>query len=218
MNDKLNGVTRVLVADSQPLARRGLAALLATCEDIELVGLEEDGAHALGAALRLKPHVLITELELSSMSGTALAGQVMRAEPNIRTMVLTGNGDRDAVFEALRVGVYAYVLKSCTDEALVQAIRLVRSGKRLLAPGLVDMVMQQFQVIAQRQVRNDYHLSDADVTLLRLLARGATGEQLAREMHWSDRTVKRRIDEIIVKMEAKNRLEMIAIAVRRGLV
>lgn len=209
---------RVVLADPQPLVRRGFRSLLGTTPDIELVAEVGDGASAQNAVLRLHPDILITELKLPCLARLDLVRHLARQAPQTKTIILTGYHQDDLIFEALREGVYAYLLKDADDSSLLEALRLVAQGKRLLSPALVDTVLHQFQFLAQAQVRNAYNLTSHDLTLLRLLSQGVSSAQIAVEMHWSERTVKRRMDEIMSKLSAENRTHMVAEAVRRGLV
>jgi len=101
---------------------------------------------------------------------------------------------------------------------VVETIRLVHQGKRLLSPSLVDKVLQQFQILAKAQARHESGLSEQELRVLELIAQGATNREISEETYWSERTVKRKVEEIMGKLGARNRAHTVAEAIKRGLI
>lgn len=209
---------RILIADDHAMVRRGLRSLLSAYPDLEIVGEAEQGAAALRMTLELKPDIVLLDILMPGPDGVEVAQQIHREFPDCRVMILTAYENQEYVVRALRAGAYAYLLKSAADENLVESIRLVHQGKHLLSPELIDQVMREFQVLAQGVAVAESGLSQEDLAVLGLIARGATNEEIAQEMFWSERTVKRKVEEITGKLEARNRAQAVAEAIKRGLI
>ena len=209
---------RVLIVDDHPMVRRGLKSLLSSYPDISVVGEAGDGAAALRAASELAPQVVLLDIQLPGLDGVEVAYQLRHANPKVRIIALTAFENEEYVVKAMRAGAYAYLLKNTSDETVVEAIRLVDQGKRTLSPTLMDGVLRQFQAMAQSRARADADLSEPEIQVLSMIAKGATNEEIAQTTHWSERTVKREIEEILLKLDARNRAQAVAEAIRRGLI
>ncbi len=209
---------RVLIVDDHPMVRRGLSSLLSAYPDIEVVGEAENGTAALQAVADLAPHVVLLDIQMFGLDGIQVASSMLRTAPQIKIIILTAYDNEEYILGAFRAGAYAYLLKSSSDETVVETIRLVQQGQRLLSPSLMDQVLRQLHIIAQAQARREHELSEDEVQVLASIAGGATNEDIARETHWSERTVKRKIEEIETKLGARNRTQAVAIAIREGLI
>lgn len=209
---------RVLIVDDHPTVRRGLKSLLSSYPDIEVVGEAADGPSALRAAADLSPEIILLDIQLPGLDGIGVAKQLQHAASQAKVIALTAYEDEQYLFSALRAGAYAYLLKSTSDEILVNTIRAVKKGERLLSPSLMDQVLQQFQVLAQDHDRQESGLSEEELKILQLIAQGATNEEIAKQMYWSERTAKRKVEEIIARLNAKNRAQAVAEAIRKGLI
>lgn len=209
---------RVLVVDDHPRVRRGLRSLLSTCPEIEVVAEAENGAAALQAAGEVSPDVVLLDIKLPGPDGVELAYQIQRKAPKARIIILTAYDHSEYVSGALRAGVDAYLLKSTSDDKLITTIRSVHQGKRLLSQSLVDGVLREFETLARAEARHRSGLSSQELETLKLISRGATTAEIAKEMYWSTRTAKRKIREIKDKLGARNRAQAVAEAIRRGLV
>ncbi len=211
-------IIRVLIVDDHPMVRRGLKSLLSSYPDIAVVGEAEDGAAALRAAINLVPEVVLLDIQLPGLDGVEVAYQLRHTNPDIRIIAVTAFENEEYVVKAMQAGAYAYLLKSTSDETVIEAIRLVHQGKRTLSPALMDGVLRQFQALAQGHARSESDLSEQDIQVLSLIAQGATNEEIAQTTHWSERTVKREIEKIMSNLGARNRAQVVAEAIRRGLI
>jgi DNA-binding NarL/FixJ family response regulator len=209
---------RVLIVDDHPMVRRGLRSLLSSYPDIEVVGEAEDGTAALQAVTELAPHVILLDVQMFGVDGIEIASRILRNAPQVRIIILTAYDNEEYILGAFRAGVYAYLLKNSSDETVVETIRLVQQGRRLLSPSLMDQVLRQLHLLAQAQASHEHKLSQDEVHVLARIANGATNEEIARETHWSERTVKRKIEEIMVRLGARNRAQAVAIAIKEGLI
>ena len=208
---------RVLIVDDHPMVRRGLKSLLSSYADIQVVGEAVDGASAIKSFEQVVPDVVLLDIQMPGPDGVAIAQRLRHVMPNAKIIALTAFENEEYILSAIQAGVYAYLLKSTSDETVVDAIRQVSQGKRLLSPTLIDPVLKHFQHLSQNQVRQDSGLSEQDLKILRLVSQGATNEEIAKDTHWSERTVKREIEQIMAKLSARNRTQAVAEAIKRGL-
>ena len=211
-------VIRVLIVDDHPIVRRGLWSLLSSYPDIEVVGEAQEATGALQAVKELAPHVILLDIQMAGVDGIEITSRILRASPMTKIIILTAYDNEEYVLGAFRAGAYAYLLKNSLDETVVETIRLVHQGRRLLSPALMDQVLRQFHVLAQTQASHAHEMSADDIRVLALIANGATNEEIARETHWSESTVKRKIEEIAATLGARNRAQAVAIGIREGLI
>jgi DNA-binding NarL/FixJ family response regulator len=181
-----------------------------------VVGEAPDGAAALQAAATLTPDVILLDLGLPGPDGVEVAHQLRGQAQEAKIIVLTASQSDEYLLGALRAGVHAYLLKSTSDETVVETIRQVHRGKHVLSPALMDTVLQQFETMAKAHARHQSGLSEEDLGILKLIARGATTKEIAEHMYWSERTVKRRVEEIMARLGAKSRAEAVAQAIKSG--
>jgi DNA-binding NarL/FixJ family response regulator len=219
MVENLNStVIRVLIVDDHPIVRRGLQSLLSSYPDIQVVGEAEDGTSAFAAVKELTPDVILLDIQMAGLDGIELTSRILQSTPQIKIIILTAYNNEEYVLGAFRAGAYAYLLKNSLNETVVETIRLVHQGRRLLSPSLMDQVLRQLHILAQAQASHERQLSSDDIRVLALIANGATNEEIAREVHWSESTVKRRIEEIMATLGARNRAQAVSIATKEGLI
>ena len=209
---------RVLIVDDHATLRRGLRSLLLPHNDMEVVGEAAEGTAAVQAAMEFSPDVILLDIKMLGLDGIEIASQLASKAPNSKIIILTAYDSDEYILRAFQAGAQAYLLKSGVDETVVDAIRQVHSGRRLFSPGLMDQVLRQFQTLAQSSPANGPGVSDEELSVLRLIAEGATNEEIAKEKYWSARTAKRKVEEIVAKLGAKNRAQAAADAVRKGLI
>jgi len=200
------------------MIRRGLCSLLSSYPDIAVVGEAENGAAALQAVADLSPHVILLDIQMFGADGIEIASRILRSAPEVKIIILTAYDNEEYILGAFRAGAYAYLLKNSMDETVVETIRLVQQGRRLLSPSLMDQVLRQFHILAQAHASCEHKLSQDEVHVLARIANGATNEEIAKEIHWSERTVGRKIEEIAAKLGARNRTQAVAMAIREGLI
>jgi DNA-binding NarL/FixJ family response regulator len=209
---------RVLIVDDHPMVRRGLRNFLSSAPDINVVGEAEDGATALRGAMELAPDVILLDIQLTGPDGIAVASRLCKEVPAARIIILTAYANEEYFEGALRAGAYAYLLKNSSGETIVAAIRQVNQGKRLLSPELLDRALQQLQDLAQIKVKYQSGLLEEEIRVLALIAQGATNDEIAQAMYWGERTVRRKVDEIIAKLGVRNRAQAVAAAIKMGLI
>lgn len=214
----MNKPIRVLIVDDHPMVRCGLHSLLSSFKDIQVVGEADDAATVLRAAATLSPEVILLDIQMRGPDGVAVASQLHKQAPDAKIIMLTAYDNDEYVEGALRAGAHGYLLKSSPASIVVEAIRQVHQGKHMLSPHLMDRVLEQFEELAKVKAKYQSGLSEEELKLLALIAEGATNETIADDMHWAQRTVRRKVDMIILKMGVKNRAQAVADAVKKGLI
>jgi DNA-binding NarL/FixJ family response regulator len=211
-------IIKILIVDDHPTVRRGLHSLLSSHPDIQIVGEAEDGAAALRLAETLAPDIVLLDIQMPGLDGIGVANQLRRIAPDARIIALTAFEDENYVASALRAGAYAYLLKNTTDESIVDTVRRVHRGERLLSPSLMSGVLREFEGLAQARAVQESGLTDDELKVLALIAKGETNEEVAQKLYLSERTVMRKVEEILSKMRVKNRTQAVAEAIKRGLI
>ena len=211
-------VIRVLLVDDHAVVRRGLRHLLAACADIKVVGEEADGAAALRAAESLTPDVILLDIRMPGLSGYEVAPQLRRRAPQAKIIMLTTYDDDEYLARSIGGGAHAYLLKTASDETVPDAIRAAQRGERFVTPSLVPKVLGQFELLSKARSRLDIGLSDADIQILNFIAEGVTNKGIAVRLFVSERTVKRRVQDVTRKLGGKTRAQAIVEATRRGII
>jgi DNA-binding NarL/FixJ family response regulator len=209
--------TRVLVVDDHLVVRQGLRSLLSQYPDIEVVGEADGGPAALKLITDLQPDVVLLDIRMAGPSGLEVAGQLRRSGAGARIIILTSHDDEAYLMEAAQAGVHGYLLKSTSAELLAEAIRAVHAGEHRLSPALMSTALEQLETLSRAHAQAESGLSDQELQLLHLLAEGAGTQDMARAMYLSERTVKRKIQDILAKLGAASRAHAVAEAFKRGL-
>jgi DNA-binding NarL/FixJ family response regulator len=195
----------ILIVDDHPMVRRGLKSLLSSYPDFQIVGEADNGATALALTEQLAPDIVLLDIQMPELDGVQVAHRLRSVAPQAKIVALTAFDNEEYVVSAMQAGVYAYLLKSHSDDTIADTIRRVHAGERLLQSARVAPVAEPVDDLAQPNLQNETGLTRQDLLVLKLIARGATNEEIAHETHWSDRTVKREIEQIMTKLGARNR-------------
>ena len=216
--------TRVLLVDDQPLLRTGFRMILSAEPDLAVVGEAGDGATAVELARRLKPDVVLMDIRMPVMDGIqatrALAGPGV--EDPIKVLMLTTFGLDEYVVESLRAGASGFLLKDAPPEDLVEAIRIVAAGEALLAPSvtrrLLDRVASRLPPANENAIPALAELTDREMEVLKLLARGLSNAEIAEKLVVSETTVKTHVSRVLAKLELRDRVQAVILAYETGLV
>ncbi len=231
--EKQQAPVRVLVADDQRLMRDGIASLLSLQEGIEIVGTAADGQEALERALALQPDVILMDVRMPVMDGVAATAQIHRQLPTCRILMLTTFDDEEYIVDALRVGASGYLLKDIPAPDLAKAVQAVHKGIYQLDPNVASKVVTS---LARLQVTENHpltvestnsayadttlrppDLTNREVEVLRLIARGATNREVAQQLVISEGTVKNHISNILGRLGLRDRTQAAIYAREHGL-
>ncbi len=209
---------RLLVADDHAIVRQGILSLLSSYEDIEVVGESESAAAALSDVERLRPDVVLLDIRMPGPTGIDVAQRLRRSHPETKVLILTAHDDDEYLMDALRAGVHGYLLKNTAHEVLASAVRAVHAGQKLLTSEQVNKVLEQFEVLAWKQAREESELTGMELKILERLASGDTYDTMCEHLYLSEPTIKRKVQGILTKMGVHSRTQAVAEAIRRGLI
>jgi DNA-binding NarL/FixJ family response regulator len=210
--------TRILLADDHAVVRRGLRLVLESEPDLEVVAEVGDGAEALERALDEDVDLAILDVTMPRMTGLHAASELHRRRPELRVLILSMHDNEQYLFEALKAGASGYVLKSVADRDLVEACRATMRGEPFLYPGAINALIKDFLARARAGEDVSDPLSPRETEIVKLIAEGHTGREIAEALVISEKTVERHRSNILEKLGMRDRVELTRYAIRRGLI
>jgi DNA-binding NarL/FixJ family response regulator len=209
---------RVLVADDRSMVRAGFRMLLAGEQDIEVVAEASNGLEAIDKTARFHPTVVLMDIRMPELDGLQATRRILADDGGARILILTTFDLDEYVYEALRAGASGFVLKDDPPEQLLTAIRTVAGGDALLSPAITKRVIEQFTRIPHpRPPRQLEDLTERELDVFRLIARGLSNAEIGRELYISDTTVKTHITHILQKLNVRDRVQAVVLAYETGL-
>ena len=203
----MNPPIRVFLADDHPALRAGLAAILKSQPDLSVVGEAASGREILASPVGAD--VYLVDLRMPDGDGLAVIRELLRRDPTNKVLVLTTFDNEEDVFRALEAGARGYLLKDTTSEELVESLRRVHAGERVLPQAIASR-------LADRLVRPT--LSPRELDVLRLVAKGRTNKELAAAMFISEETVKTHMKALFLKLGVHDRAEAVSVSLKRGII
>jgi DNA-binding NarL/FixJ family response regulator len=218
---------RIGLIDDQAMVRVGLKMILEAEGDISVVCEAADGADAVRMVAEHSPDVILMDVRMPGTDGLAATKQVIEASPEARIVILTTFDDDEYLYGALRAGASGFLLKSADGDTLANAVRVVAAGEALLAPEVTRRVIQKFASAPEPDAGVTPHepsaeaigdLSDREVEVLQLLARGLSNQEIASELFVSNTTVKTHVSHILTKLGVRDRVQAVVEAYDSGIV
>jgi two-component system, NarL family, response regulator LiaR len=204
----------VLIADDHPVVRQGLRTFLELLDDIEIAGEAGNGAEAVALTERLVPDVVLMDLVMPDVDGIEATRRIRDLSPTTKVIVLTSFAEDDKIFPSIQAGAAGYLLKDAEPQELAEGIRSVHRGEGLLHPRIAARVMRELEEPkADQQL-----LTDRELDVLRLLAKGLSNKRIALELVVSEKTVKTHVSNILAKLHLADRTQAALYAVRERLV
>jgi len=208
---------RILIADDHPVVREGLFAMLSRESDFEVVGEARDGVEAVNKAKELSPEVVLMDLRMPELDGVEAMNQIKSAKPDTKFIILTTYSDDDYIFRGIEAGARGYLLKDAPREELFKAIRAVHRGESLIQPVVASKVLDRLTELSRRAPSGE-ELSERELEVLRLMAKGAANKEIGVELSIAQSTVKTHISTIFQKLGVNDRTEAVTQALKKGII
>lgn len=208
---------RILIADDHPVVREGLFAMLSRESDFEVVGEARDGVEAVSKAKELNPEVVLMDLRMPELDGVEAMNQIKSAKPDTKFIILTTYSDDDYIFRGIEAGARGYLLKDAPREELFKAIRAVHRGESLIQPVVASKVLDRLTELSRRAPSGE-ELSERELEVLRLMAKGAANKEIGAELSIAQSTVKTHISTIFQKLGVSDRTEAVTEALKKGII
>ncbi len=204
---------RVLVADDQSMVRAGFRMLLSVEPDIEVVAEANNGLEAIDKVARFRPDIVLMDIRMPELDGLEATRRILASDNAARILILTTFALDEYVYEALRAGASGFVLKDDPPDQLLTAIRIVARGEALLSPAITKRVIEKFtQISHPKPPRELADLTDRELDVLQLIARGLSNVEIGQELYISDATVKTHITHILQKLNLRDRVQAVVLA------
>jgi DNA-binding NarL/FixJ family response regulator len=215
-------VISVLIADDQPLVRTGLAAVLNSESDIDVIGEAGNGREALAQTQALQPDVVVMDIRMPELDGIGAAREFATYGLKARILILTTFDLDEYVYEALRAGASGFLLKDADGSDLVHAVRTVARGDQIVAPALTRRLIEQFTLNPPRRLAREHaavrQLTDRELQVLLALTSGKSNAELAQTLYLSEATIKTHLTRILAKLDLRDRVQLVVFAYENGLV
>ncbi len=209
----------MLVVDDQELFRRGLIMLLSGDTDIEVVGEAADGITATDLAVTTAPDVILLDVRMPRRTGVEACRAIKEAVPSAKIIMLTVSDEEADLYESVKNGASGYLLKDSSIEEVAQAVRVVNEGQSLISPSMAVKLIDEFKQMSkpEREQGPALRLTERELEVLRLVAKGLNNREVAKELFISENTVKNHVRNILEKLQLHSRMEAVMYAMREKL-
>ena len=212
---------RVMICDDHALFRRGLIMVLESEEGMDVVGEAEDGEEAIKKAEELAPDVVLMDVRMPNVSGIEATRRISEVDPTAKILMLTVSDEEDDLYDAIKAGATGYLLKEISIEEVATAIRAVAQGQSLISPSMASKLLNEFATMVKRADEKQQvptpRLTEREMEVLKLVAKGHNNRDIAKELYISENTVKNHIRNILEKLHLHSRMEAVVYAVREKL-
>ena len=211
-----DNVITVIIVDDHAILRRGLISLLDVTKGIKVIGEASNGDEAIQLAKSLRPDIILMDLVMPEKDGIEAIKAIKKNNPDARILVLTSFSDDEKVFPAIKAGAMGYLLKDCSTQELIKAINDINQGQSSLHPTIARKLMSEINQPSELKP-TDEPLSEREVEVLKLVARGFSNKQVAQMLTVSDGTVRIHVSNILNKLHLASRTQATLYALREGL-
>jgi DNA-binding NarL/FixJ family response regulator len=210
---------KVLIVDDHTVVRDGLSTMLGRQEDFAVVGDAKNGLEAVKKAADAKPDVVLMDLRMPEMNGVEAMREIRAKDQNVKFIVLTTYDSDEYIFDAIEAGAKGYLLKDASRDELFNAIRAINNGESLIEPRVATRVLDRLaQLSRQESVPHGETLSDREIEVLQLMAKGSANKQIAASLSISESTVKTHVANIFQKLDVNHRTEAVTQALQKGII
>jgi DNA-binding NarL/FixJ family response regulator len=214
-------MVRVLICDDQTVVREGLAAIVSTDPEIEVVGLASQGRQALELVPEARPDVVLMDLKMPVMNGVEATQRLGSQFPSVRVLILTTYADEEWVLDAVRAGAAGYLLKDTRRDDLLAAIKGTAQGKSFVDPGVAGKLMRQVAAAPAPATPDESQfeaLTERELEVLKLLVQGHSNPEIAKRLYLAPGTVRNYVSVVLQKLGVSDRTQAAVVALQRGLV
>jgi two-component system, NarL family, response regulator LiaR len=210
---------RVMIVDDHDIVRQGLAMFLSGFEDLELVGQASTGADAIRICGEYQPHVILMDIMMPDTDGITLTRLIRERYPNVQVVMLTSSNEEYLVQGALQAGAIGYMLKNISVLTMAETIRAAYAGKPTLAPEVTQTLINlSLHSRSSQPQQPSYNLTERERTILGLMVKGLSNQEIADQIFVSRATVKVYVSTILSKLGVQNRIEAVSVALQQSLV
>lgn len=214
--------TRVLLADDHALFREGLAGIIASQPDMDVVGEAGDGLEAIVKAGELKPDLILMDIQMPGVDGLEATREILKSSPSTAIVILTVREEPEKLFQAIKNGARGYLLKSMSSREMIAMLRGVAEGEAPIAPAVAVYMLEEFRrltrLVPEEEDEESCQLTEREQTVLGLAASGMRDKEIAVELSISLHTVKTHMRNILAKLQVSNRRQAARAARRKGLI
>ncbi len=214
MTDKMT----VLLADDHNVLRQGIAQMLEAQPDMKVIAQTGNGSDAVDLARTHKPDIVLLDINMPEMDGVEAARRIMAELPKTGIIILTMYRRDEYVFEAIKAGASGYLLKEVELDELLAAIRAVAQGEAVIDSAIANQVLAEFRQPQKTNEAPESSLSERDIDILSLVAKGLSNQEIADQLFISEKTVRNRLSMVFKQLHVKNRTEAALYVLREGLV
>ena len=211
------GTIQLLLVDDYPVVLSGLVSMFKNHEDIEVVGVANNGVKAIQLAKQLSPKVVLMNLNMPEMDGIEATREIRKANPTIQVLLFSGINTSDRVMPALNAGAIGFILKDAAEPEILQAIRSDAKGEAWQHPSVVGHVLKQINSTEEQDGLID-KLTERELDVLRYMAKGYTNQEIAKLMVLSAATVHTHVSRILAKLDVSSRTQAVIYAMKAGVV
>jgi len=212
------GQLKVLLADDKEVFREGLARLLDEQEYIEVVFQCSNGKQAIDGVKETKPDVVLIDNNISACGSNEATREIKKASPKVQVAMLTDCENQEELFSAIESGATGYLLKNMKVDDLVKSVDLIGKGEIVVSPPLGEKLVSKFASMRQKEPERQSGLTQQELEIVKLLAKGATNKEIAETLFVTENTAKVHLKNILGKLELRNRQQVVAYVVQKGLV
>ena len=216
-------MTRVCIVDDQQLMRTGFEMILASQDDIEVVGMASNGREGVDRVRQLKPDVVLMDIRMPEMDGLE-ATRLVAEDPDLKTrvLVLTTFDLDDYVYESMRAGASGFLLKDCPADELIRAVHLIAKGEALLSPSVTKTLIEEFArhtpeepAVATEVIDS---LTSREAEVWHLMAKGLSNQEIAESLILGETTVKTHVSRVLMKLGVRDRVQAVVVAYETGII
>ncbi len=212
---------RVMIVDDHALFRRGLIMVLESEEGVDVVAEAEDGEEAIRKAEEFAPDVVLMDVRMPRVSGIEATRSISEVVPSAKILMLTVSDEEEDLYEAIKAGANGYLLKEISIEEVADSIRAVVQGQTLITPSMASKLIAEFNSLAKRAEEKQQvpapRLTDRELEVLKLVAKGMSNREIAEELYISENTVKNHVRNILEKLHLHSRMQAVTYALREKL-